>query len=331
MSGGLRFGSMPYDQFRGLIDGRVTIDGAPVASTTSTLATEIFERMIEHHAFDVAELGLTYYLRTLDAEERPFVALPIFPARVFRQSSVFVNTASGIEHPADLAGARAGEFATYGHDAGVWVKGILRDEHGVDPGSMRWVIGGLDRPMTPLDYIPFRHPDGVDVRMAPPGADLSAMLEAGELDVLFSGNVPRPILERSPRVRRLWPDYRHVEEDYYRRTGIFPPAHVLVMRSELVEERPGIARQVYDACARSKAEALQRGTLGRVTNFATDMLPWANDLADRDTELLGDDPWAYGVARNRKAVDTFLRYHSEQGLSPRFAVDELFAPELLDT
>jgi 4,5-dihydroxyphthalate decarboxylase len=327
----LRFGSMPYDQFRGLIEGRVTIGGTPVRYTTSTLATEIFERMIRRREFDVAELGWTYYLRTLDSDAPPFIALPVFPARVFRQSAIFVSTASGIERPADLAGARVGEFATYGHDAGVWAKGIFADEHGIAPGAMHWVIGGLDRPMAPIDYIPFRHPGDVDVRGTPAGADLGKLLEAGELDALISGNVPRAILDHSPRVRRLFPDYRAVEEDYYRRTGIFPPAHLLVMRRELVEQRPGLARLVYDACTASKAEAMQHQALGRATNFVTAMQPWMNDLADRDADLLGADPWAYGVAANRIAAGTFLRYHHEQGLSRRFTVDEVFAPELQET
>ena len=105
----LRFGSMPYDQFRGLLEGRVPINGAPVQYTISTLATDIFERMIRGREFDVAELGLTYYLRTLDSAERPFIALPIFPARVFRQSAIFVSTASGIEHTADRDNALLGE------------------------------------------------------------------------------------------------------------------------------------------------------------------------------------------------------------------------------
>ncbi|WP_227488065.1 type 2 periplasmic-binding domain-containing protein [Brachybacterium subflavum] len=331
MSRRLRFGSMPYDQLRGLIDGSVTVDGRPVQYTTSTLATEIFEGAIVRREFDVAELGLTYFLRTLDTEEHPFLALPIFPARLFRQSAVFINTDAGITRPEDLTGKRVGEFVMYGHDAGVWAKGILHDEHGVRPETMHWTTGGLDRPLVPADYVPARHAAGVDVQSAPQGADLGRMLEEGQLDALVSGNVPRAFLERSPSITRLFPDYRGVEEDYYRRTGIFPPAHVLVIRRELVEERPGIARLVYGACTASKNQALRRQTLGRVVNFATELLPWANSLADRDVDVLGNDPFAYGVAANRTALDTFLRYHHEQGLSRRFSVEEVMVPELRQT
>ncbi|RKR76458.1 4,5-dihydroxyphthalate decarboxylase [Frondihabitans australicus] len=332
----LRFGSMPYDMLRGLIDGDVTVDGDRVEYTTCDLATDVFEPMIRDQAFDVAELGLTYYLRTLDAAAAagttpPFVALPVFPARVFRQSSIFVREGGGIDRPADLAGRRVGEFALYGHDAGVWAKGVLADEFGVDPASMSWIVGGLERSLPPADYVSQPRPDGVAVSTATRGADLGAMLEQGEIDALFSGNVPRAVLEGSPRVRRLFVDYRSVEQEYFARTGIFPPAHVLVMRRDLVEARPGLAHAVSDACAEAKARAQERATLGRVTNFATSMLPWLNDLADRDAALLGPDPFAFGVAANRVAIETFLRYHHEQGLSRRFAVDEVFAQELLDT
>jgi len=279
----------------------------------------------------VAELGLTYFLRTLDTEERPFLALPVFPARVFRQSAIFVNTSAGIARPEDLAGKRVGEFVMYGHDAGVWVKGILQDEHGVRPESIRWTVGGLDRPLAPIDYVPARHPDDVDVRTAPDGVDLATMLEAGELDALISGNVPHAFLQGSPRIARLFPNYRAVEEDYYRRTGIFQPAHVLVIRRELVQQRPGIARLVYDACTASKEQALQRQALGRVVNFATEMLPWENDLADHDAAVFGDDPFAYGVAANRTALEAFLRYHHEQGLSRHFTAQDTIVPELWET
>src|SRR5690625_6907331 len=136
--------------------------------------------MIRRREFDVAELGLTYFLRTLDTEERPFLALPVFPARVFRRSAIFVNTSAGIARPEDLAGKRVGEFVMYGHDAGVWAKGILQDEHGVRPESIRWTVGGLDRPLAPIDYVPARHPDDVDVRTAPDGVDLATMLRSEE-------------------------------------------------------------------------------------------------------------------------------------------------------
>ena len=136
-------------------------------------------------AYDVSELGLTFYLRTLDLDDPPFLAIPVFPNRQFRHSAIFVNTSSGINEPQDLAGKTVGEFATYGRDADVWPKGILSDDYGVTPGQCRWIICGVDRPMEPFCFIPFLHPADVDVTPAPEGKTLGAMLEAGEIDTFL--------------------------------------------------------------------------------------------------------------------------------------------------
>lgn len=202
----LTMGSLRYDQFQGIGDGRVTMEGFDIQHTTSTIASEIFQRMMRDRAFDVSELGLTYYLRSLDFDDPPFIALPVFPARAFRHSAIYVNTHSGAMTPADLVGKTIGEFVTYGHVGGVWAKGILQDDFGVRPNQSRWIVGGLERPIDPIDYIPFLHPADVDVTVAAPGADLGAMLERGEIDALISGNVPAAMRNGSPHVRRLFSD-----------------------------------------------------------------------------------------------------------------------------
>lgn len=219
------------------------IDGVDAAfeGDRARLVSDIFEGMVRDRAFDVAELGLTFYLRTLDLEDPPFVALPVFLARQFRHSAIFVNTASGIERPQDLAGRTIGEFATYGHDAGVWAKGILSDEFGVTPEQSRWVVGGFDWPMAPFDFVPQPHPANVDVTWAPEGKALGPMLEAGEVDAFISADAPRCVLDGSPKVARLFPDYVPVERDYYRRTGIHPIMHTVVVRKELLDRHPGLA------------------------------------------------------------------------------------------
>lgn len=218
----LTMGSGKYDQFEGIDDGRVQIPGVEIEHTTSTIVTEIFEPMMKRQGFDIAELGLTYYLRSLDFDDPPFIALPVFPARAFRHSAIYINTSSGIERPEDLAGKTIREFATYGHDGGVWAKGFLADEFGVTPDQSRWVVGGLDRPIAPIDYIPFLHPGDVEVSTAEPGTDLGALLERGEIDALISGNVPLAMREDSPHVARLFPNYKAVEREWFTRTGILP-------------------------------------------------------------------------------------------------------------
>src|SRR5581483_8043509 len=233
MSANLSVAAYTYEHTQALFDGRVRIDGVDAAFETASLVSDIFRRTIEGR-YDIAELGLTYFLRTFDLDDAPFLALPIFPNRNFRHSAVFVNTAAGIEKPQDLAGKTIGEFALFGHDAGVWPKGILSDEYGVTVDQCRWVIGGTDHPIPAFDWLPQPVPDGVHVRRAPDGRTLGAMLEAGEIDALISVDVPQALLRGSTKIARLFHDYETVERDYYRRTGIFPPMHLVAVRKDLV-------------------------------------------------------------------------------------------------
>ena len=328
----LKIGCADYEHVRPLLDGTVTIEGAAAQFETARIVTEVFERMIRRREFDVAELGLTYFLRTLDLEEPPFLAIPVFPNRCFRHSAIYVNRASGIARPQDLAGKTVGEFAVYGHDAGVWPKGILADEYGVKPDQCRWVVGGLDWPLAPIDFIPRLHPAGVTVTEAAAGTDLGRMLEAGEIDALISADVPKCVLDGSPKVGRLFPDYEVAERDYYRRTGIFPIMHTLVIRRSLVAERPGLAQAVYRGFQEAKKIVAKRYREGLTFNNMTVMVPWLSRLLEENTRLLGDDWWPYGVEANRAAINTFLRYHFEQGLSERrLTCEDIFAPELLGT
>ena len=128
---------MNYDRTSPLSDGTIKIDDVDASFHGGRIVTEIFSNMIRDRAYDVSELGLTYFLRTFDFDHPPFVAIPVFPNRCFRHSAIYINKASGIEKPEDLAGKTIGELALYGHDAGVWPKGILSDDYGVPPDQCR--------------------------------------------------------------------------------------------------------------------------------------------------------------------------------------------------
>jgi hypothetical protein len=327
----LKIGCFQYDTTRSLFDGSVAVAGADTEMRTAATLPEIFERMIRGQEFDVAELGLTFYLRMLEAGT-PLVALPVFPNRVFRHSCVFVNTSSGITSPADLAGKTIGEFGTYGQDSGVWAKGVLMDEYGFKPEQSRWVIGGLEHPSEPFDFIPHPHPAEVDVTLVPPGKTLSAMLDSGEIDALFSANVPQCVLDGSPDVTRLFPDFEPLERDYHRRTGIFPIMHTVVARQDLLDDRPDLARNVYDAFTEAKDAAAERYRRNRRLYEVQTMVPWMNNLVDRNLEQFPEDWWPYGISANRATLDANLRYHFEQGLTKRrWQIEEIFTPDLLDT
>jgi ABC-type nitrate/sulfonate/bicarbonate transport system substrate-binding protein len=319
-----------YEHTQALFDGRVGIDGVRATLQSAPLVSDIFRGMVEGR-FDVAEFGLTYFLRTFDLPDPPFMALPIFPNRNFRHSAIFVNTSAGIEKPQDLAGKTIGEFALFGHDAGVWPKGILSDEYGVTVEQCRWVIGGTDHPIPAFDWIPQPRPAGVQVRHADEDQTLGAMLESGQIDALISVDVPRALLDGSPKIARLFPDYEAVERDYYRRTGIFPPMHIVAVRKELMQHSD-VLQSVYRAFVQAKDLAQSKYRSDAPKQHMSLVTPWFSSLFEANRRLLGEDWWPYGLGANRKAVDTFLRYHHEQGLSKRLLTSQdIFVPEFLGT
>ena len=208
-----------YDRTRLLTDGSVGIAGVEPRFHGARIVTEIFEGMIRGR-YDVSELGMTYFLRTFDDEGRsPFVAIPVFLNRAFRHGAVYVNRASGIARPQDLAGKRIGELALYGHDAGVMAKGVLSDEFAWRPEQSRWVVGGIDFPMEPIDFVARTVPPGVEVEWVGKDVDLGDMLEAGDLDALVSADVPEAVLSGSPRVGRLFEEHRIDREQVQRLLG----------------------------------------------------------------------------------------------------------------
>jgi hypothetical protein len=158
------------------------------------------------------------------------------------------------------------------------------------------------------------------------------MLHAGELDALITADVPQCVIDGSPNVARLFPDYQSVEREYYRRTGNFPIMHTVVMPRDLVDRHPGLARAVYRDFGEAKDVAMEQYRVGRIFNHMDVPVPWFSTLYDDDREVFGDDWWPYGISADRTAIDAFLRWHYEQGLSKRhLAMEDVFVPELLET
>ena len=320
-----------YDRTRALANGTVKIPGANAAFHSAPIVTQIFEGAVQGK-FNVSELGMTYFLRTFEGHESPFVAIPVFPNRAFRHSAIYVNKASGIQKPEDLNGKTIGELALYSHDAGIMPKGVLMDEYGFKPETCRWIIGGLDWPMKPIDFVGNPHPENVDVSNIPQGKELGAMLEAGEIDALISADNPKCILENSPKVGRLFSDYPAVEREYYKRTAIFPIMHTVVIRKDLLAQHPGLAKTVYQSFCDAKEAAVKDYQHGMIFNNMGTMFPWFSQLIKDDIAVLGGDWWPYGIEANRKAIETILRYHFEQGITKHhFKLEEIFVPQLLAT
>ncbi|WP_263381286.1 substrate-binding domain-containing protein [Granulicella arctica] len=321
-----------YDRTRPLVDGTVKIDGVDGKFHSAPIVTEIFRGMIADGSFDVSELGFTYFLRTFKNGESPFVAIPVFPNRAFRHSAIFINKASGIETPQDLNGKTIGELALYGHDAGIMPKGMLMHEFGFKPETCKWVIGGLDWPLKPIDFVPHTHSANVQVTDIAKGKELGAMLEAGEIDALISADVPKCMLEHSPKVGRLFPNFREVESDYYKHTGIFPIMHTVVVRRDLLAKHPELSQFIYKGFCDAKKTAQEKYKHGLIFNSMGTMFPWFSQLVEEDLAVLGEDWWPYGIEANRKSIDAVLRYHHEQGITDRlFKIEDIFLPEFLTT
>jgi ABC-type nitrate/sulfonate/bicarbonate transport system substrate-binding protein len=325
----LTFAAQDYEHTRALADGRVRPEGIDLRCE-HLFPAETFERMLVKREFELSEMAMTIYVSTLDLDERPFVAIPIFPVRAFRHSAIYVNAGAGIDSPRDLVGKRMGEFLFYGHDAGLWPKGILSSEYGVPHDSYDYRFGGVGHPTAPCAWVPSHPPENIRGEHIGTERTLDAMLEAGEIDALMSAVTPPAMLRGSGAVRRLFQDYETVEREYYRKTSVFPIMHTLVIRREVYEREPWIAPALYQAFKEAKALALQRYSQAAFITHTTFTMPWMTPHVAEVRDLLGDDWWPYGLEPNRKALDAFLGYHHQQGLSKRrYQPEDLFLPEML--
>jgi 4,5-dihydroxyphthalate decarboxylase len=314
-----------YDRTRALADGRVRAEGIDL-EYVGLEVEETFFRMLRHGEFDVAEMSLSSYAVTLSRGESPFVALPIFPSRMFRHSCIFISAKSGIRKPGDLSGRKVG-VPEYQMTAPVWIRGLLQDEHGVDPASVDYFAGGVEETGRG-EKIKLDLPPRIRVTSIGATQTLARMLAEGEIDALYTARAPSTFATHSDAVRRLFDDYVSAEREYYRRTRLFPIMHTVVVRRDIYKANPWIAQSLCKAFADAKRRA--RADL-EVTNVLATMLPWQVAHVEEARREMGDDWWPYGLEANRAALETFLRYHHEQGLSSRrLAPEELFAPETHD-
>lgn len=314
-----------YDRTEALRDGRVRPAGVELTYLPQQVE-ETFFRMARFREFDAAEMSLSSYVVGL-TRDAPFIAVPVFPSRLFRHSGIYVSADSGIEQPADLIGKRVG-LAEYQLTANVWIRGILADEHGVPVESVTYHTGGLHQPGRP-EKLAVQLPPGVRVTPIGPGQTLSEMLATGEIDALYTPRTPESYTRGDRGVRRLFDPAGPAEADYYRRTGIFPIMHTLVLRRDVYERNRWLARSLYDAF--TEAKRLCEDGIDE-TAAARYMLPWLHDEIARTRAVLGHDYWPYGLEPNTEVLRTFLRYSHDQGLAARtLEPEELFAPETLET
>jgi 4,5-dihydroxyphthalate decarboxylase len=314
-----------YDRTRPLSDGLVPIDGVdPVFMALDP--EEIFFRAFRHAEFDICELSLSSFTVKTAQGNCPYVGVPAFVSRAFRHTSIYVRT-DRIKRPADLKGKKVG-VPEYQLTANVWARALLEDDHGVKPSDIHWIRGGLEESGRP-EKIAITLPKDVTLENAPEGRTLSAMLEAGDIDGFIGPRVPSSFARGAPNVGWLFADPVAAAKDYYKRTGIFPIMHIIGVRRDIVARHPWLPATVLKAFERAKSIALEKLSDTSSTKVT---LPFVEERLMDARTLMGHDFWSYGIAANRKTLETFLHRHHAQGLSPRLvAIEELFHPATFES
>lgn len=301
-----------YEIVRALKDGIVEPDGIELTILTDMDSTTRHWRFLRNQDFDVAECSASSYLVSRD-QGMPFEGMPVFLHRRFRHGFIFINTTKGIEKPTDLIGKKIG-LKQYQSSAQLWMRGFLEHEYGVPHKSIEW-FSELD------ESIDFEPPPGLNLTRLPDNKSVETMLAEGELDAVLHPDLIKPLMDKDPRVGRLFPNFKEEEVAFYEKTQIFPIMHVLGIRREIVEEHPWVPINLYHAFNKAKAIAMKKMVNPRIVPLA-----WYREAWEEQEEILGTDPWEYGMTeKNENQLRKLVGYSHEQGMIRReIPLDELF-------
>jgi 4,5-dihydroxyphthalate decarboxylase len=315
------FASAMYDRMVPLATGEVQPAGISLNFIEVHHPRDVFDRMTANREFDASELSSSEYITRYVSGDRSFVALPVFPSRVFRHGFIAVNT-NKVQKPSDLNGKRIG-VQLYTMTAAVWIRGLLQHEYGLDLSTIEWIEGKMEGPGShgkPSALPPLKP---VKITSNTSSKSLSQLLEEGEIDATIGADLP-DCLGRAPHIRRLFPDFKEVEKAYYQRTGIFPIMHLVVLRREFYEQHRFAASSLYQALNQSKELARKRMNFTGTLRY---MLPWLPAELDEIEEVFGGDCWPYGVEANRKTLEALLQFLFEQSMIEKTVpIEQLFAP-----
>ena len=319
----IKIGVSDCDRMRPLVDGTVKIDNV-AASFHLLPVQDLFNKQLTEHTFDCCEFPLATFLRTLEAPEKRYVAVPIFPSRHFRLACVFVNRRSGIKAPADLAGRKVG-VPVFDMAAAVWLRGMFEEYYGLDRTAPIYVTGGLEHARVGDEHPQF-YPDKFKVERATPS--LAAMLESGEIDALYTARAPSTFKPGSDVVR-LFDDPKTADMEYFKKSGIYPPMHIVCLKRSIFERQPGIGLRLFAAFREAQIVARQRIYDSAALSV---MLPWLLEHLFETERLLGQDYWSAGFAANRATLAKFIEYMRDDGLvTTAFTPEDLFADKQLLT
>jgi 4,5-dihydroxyphthalate decarboxylase len=302
-----------YEIVRALVDGSVEPDGIELTVLTDMTSDIRHWRMIRGREFDVAELSMSNYLAA-KFRGQPLIAIPVFLHRRFRHGFTYVNLSKGIRQPTDLIGRKVG-LRNFSATSNLWIRGILEHEFQVPHKKIHWYKQDDEE-------VEVAMPADLSLKKIAPDQDIERMLAEGEIDALIHPELIRPILDGDPRVGRLFPNYKELEVEYYKRTGIFPIMHTTAIKQEVVDRFPWVTTSLFHAFEKAKAVAY-----ARMENPRRVPLAWFRHALEEQEELLGKDPWAYGLGEaNRKNLATLMQYSEEQGfIGGKMPVEQLFA------
>jgi 4,5-dihydroxyphthalate decarboxylase len=319
-----------FDHVKALADGQVQVEGCNArfeSGKIGDLNTHVFEGP---RSLEITEVGLSPFMLAYANEDfRDYSLLPVFPLRLFRQKSVFINADSGIEKPEDLKGRRVGTPG-YSSTSLTWIRGFMQHEYGIGPQDVEWVVSAVDSSAKDAGKVSKQEsmvPDGISINVGPEGKDESEMLVDGDVDAFFYAAEPKDFTAGNPKIRRLFADPRAIERDYYARTGIFPIMHVVAMRNDVIDANPWLPEAAFNAY--SEAKQLHYKELRSKWIFGT--MPWFGQEFEETRELMGENFWPYGIEANRTSLEALFQYSHEQGLaSKQLTIEDLFHPSTLE-
>lgn len=319
----LTLASSPYEHVRDFTEGDVEAEGIDINYLPLQIE-EMFYRFINFSEFDVSEISSGKFTSLISQGDDRFVGIPVFPSRVFRQSSVYIRPDGPVSTAEDLAGRKVG-IPEWGQSAAVYSRGWLVHQVGIPLTDIHWVQAGVNMAGR-KEKVALKLPEGVQYTPRP-DKSLSEMLLEGEIDAILTAHPPALFEQGDERIVRLYKDYQPIEEAYYRETGIWPIMHLYAIRRDVFDSHPWIAQTLYKAFTEAKNRALERAVEVTACRMP---FAWCYDAAEKTKALFGDDFYPYGVEPNRKTLEAFLLYGFEQGLFHRqMEPEDLFPKQVL--
>ena len=303
-----------FDRTRPIIDRQIPTPGIDLACVPLS-PKQLDARFGE---FDVAEMIITLYMALKSYGDERYIAIPVFPYRAYHLGNIVINVASGIQGATDLAGKKVA-IRRFHLAATLWIRGFLQHTYGIKRSQIHWFSAGCPK---------FDLPDDLKIDVVASDEKLNEMLETGEVDAWIGASLPECFKRGSQRVRRLFPNYRHVEEEFAKKTTFFPIIHTVVIRRDLYERNPWIAKslvKIFDEAREIGAMRLESEGVASVG------LPWLHHDLEQLRKIFGGDWYRNGFSANQKILATMARYAFEQGLtSYELDIAGLFAPETLE-